>query len=79
MTEIQSDEAQETNGEDQEESRPQREWERLGMSQEDYYEAAEQSQDNRRKLSAAERKVREARDLLKLRVMPMPAQQTTMT
>ena len=66
MTEIQSDEAQEANGEDQAELRPQTAWEQYGMSQEDYLIAAEPSYENAGKLRAAEEKVRKARELLQL-------------
>ncbi len=66
MTEIQSEEAQETNGEDQEELRPQPAWERYGMSQEDYFHVAGQSSRNMRKLSNAELRVERAGELLAL-------------
>ena len=66
MTEIQSDEAQETNGEDQEEVRPQPLWEQYGMSRESCSEAIEQSHANTRKLDNAEIKIEKAGDLLNL-------------
>jgi len=66
MTEIPTDETQETNGEDQAELRPVPLWERLEMTQEDYFTAAEQSGDNMRKLITAENKVQEAFGLLRL-------------
>lgn len=59
-------EGQETNGKNQAERRPVPLWERHGMSQQDYCDAAAISQHGMRKLGFAELKVQESRDLLGL-------------
>ncbi len=64
MREIQSEGAQETNGEDQ--AARQTRWERLGMSEQDFIDFAEWRVANSTRLHDAEFKIREAHDLLEL-------------